>query len=235
MATDVYINIKDLPELTEINNGDYIIVETSTGTHIINFENFLLPTANTVISTTVNQNASSFTTSTSNLSTNINDLITTTSLLSSSQTSANTTISSLSTSVTEISSKLDATSMNLTGLSASYELFRESASKIASTYISKTQITIPAGSNQASDILTLKLGYSYSIADIIITPANKYATKYIGYPVSLNSNTGLVTIAGVKNNPALTINFALSTASISSSEITIAEEDAIYNVILIKT
>ena len=74
MASEVYINIKDLPELTEVNNGDYIIVETSTGTHIINFENFLIPTNNTVISTTVTQNSSSFSSSISQLSSAINSL-----------------------------------------------------------------------------------------------------------------------------------------------------------------
>jgi len=56
MATDVFINIKDLPELTEVRNGDYIIVESTTGTHLIDFKNLIMPTANTLISTTVNQN-----------------------------------------------------------------------------------------------------------------------------------------------------------------------------------
>ena len=29
MATDVFINVKDLPELSEVRNGDYIIVEST--------------------------------------------------------------------------------------------------------------------------------------------------------------------------------------------------------------
>jgi hypothetical protein len=56
MATDVFINIKDLPELTEVSNGDYIIVESTTGTHLIDFKNLIMPTANTIISNTVAQN-----------------------------------------------------------------------------------------------------------------------------------------------------------------------------------
>lgn len=38
----VYQNITDLPETDEIQNGDYLIVETPTGTSIINFQNFLI-------------------------------------------------------------------------------------------------------------------------------------------------------------------------------------------------
>ena len=57
MATEVFINIKDLPEVTEISNGDYILLETSTGTHIIDFQNFIVPPSNTVLTTTVTQNS----------------------------------------------------------------------------------------------------------------------------------------------------------------------------------
>lgn len=74
MASEVYINIKDLPELSEIGNGDYIIVETSTGTHTINFENFLIPTQNTVLTTVVEQNATTLTTVASSLTNNINSV-----------------------------------------------------------------------------------------------------------------------------------------------------------------
>jgi hypothetical protein len=83
MASEIYINIKDLPELSQINNGDYILVETSVGTHTINFENLLLPTQNTVITETVNQNASAFTASISDLSSNISILQTNTNIISS--------------------------------------------------------------------------------------------------------------------------------------------------------
>jgi hypothetical protein len=35
-------NIKDLPQLEEVVNGDFLIVENEIGTHIVNFENFIL-------------------------------------------------------------------------------------------------------------------------------------------------------------------------------------------------
>lgn len=56
MATDVFINIKDLPEISETRNGDYLIIETATGTNLIDFKNFIIPTENTVITTSVTQN-----------------------------------------------------------------------------------------------------------------------------------------------------------------------------------
>ena len=207
MASEVYINIKDLPELTEINNGDYIIVETSTGTHIINFENFLLPTNNTVITTTVNQNASSFTTSVTNLSSIIDST----------------------------STAIDTVSTNLDVLSTSYNTFKDTLSNASSLNIAKAQITIRNGANQGSGVLPIKIGETYTLTDILISPANFYATKYKAYPSSFNTGNGMITLQGARSNPTLTIDFALSTASITTTDVTTAEEDAIYNVFVIKT
>jgi hypothetical protein len=50
MATEVFINIKDLPEITQISNGDYVLLETANGTKIVDFKNFVLPEANTLVS-----------------------------------------------------------------------------------------------------------------------------------------------------------------------------------------
>lgn len=69
MATEIFLNIKDLPEITEPKNGDFILVETSTGTHIIDFKNFIVPTTNTVITTTVEQNTTAILTNTTNIAT----------------------------------------------------------------------------------------------------------------------------------------------------------------------
>lgn len=69
MATEIFINIKDLPEITEPKNGDFILVETSTGTHIIDFKNFIIPTDKTVITTTVEQNTTAILTNTTNIGT----------------------------------------------------------------------------------------------------------------------------------------------------------------------
>jgi len=237
MASEVYINIKDLPELTEINNGEYIIVETSTGTHIINFENFLLPINNTVITTTVNQNASAFNTSVTDLSLNL----TSNSIKIDTLSTNLTTVSALATDLNSNASITDSTistlSTNLNTLSTSYNTFKNTLNSISNTYISKIQITIPIGSNQESGVVTLDPTYNYGIHNILISPANKYASTYSVYPSVFNTSTGLITLKGVKFIPSLSINFALSTASVSSTESVnfLAEEPAIYNVFVIKT
>ena len=74
MATEVFINIKDLPEVTEISNGDYILLETSTGTHIIDFQNFIIPQSNTVLTTTVTENSNAVIVLSSSVNTNINTI-----------------------------------------------------------------------------------------------------------------------------------------------------------------
>jgi|688.fasta_scaffold1020002_1 hypothetical protein len=43
---NIYVNIKELPQLDEVQPGDLLIVETDTGTNVIDFSNFVLPPEN---------------------------------------------------------------------------------------------------------------------------------------------------------------------------------------------
>lgn len=45
--TVAYTNIKNLPHIYNIENGDYLIVETQQGTQIIDFKDFIIPLENT--------------------------------------------------------------------------------------------------------------------------------------------------------------------------------------------
>jgi len=49
----VFTNIADLDEIDEIQDGEYLIVETPDGTRIINFQNFLIPIENTTFEQTI--------------------------------------------------------------------------------------------------------------------------------------------------------------------------------------
>jgi hypothetical protein len=49
MAQDIFINIADLPQASEITAGDYFIVENAAGTQIINFADIIIPVENTLI------------------------------------------------------------------------------------------------------------------------------------------------------------------------------------------
>jgi len=219
MATEVYINIKDLPELTQVNNGDYILIETSTGTHILNFENLLLPTQNTVITTTVNQNASAFTTAVTDLSTAANTLFNNT----------------------------DTVSANLQTLSASYEANKNSLSVLANTYIASGLVRIKTGDSTGT--IVINAGSQYNSNNILISPANKYAALYPAYIDNINSTTNLITLRGTFNTKSIVytntnssalsvnngdLNSILNTLTLSTTYIT-AEEDALYNVFVIKT
>jgi len=219
MATEVYINIKDLPELTQVNNGDYILIETSTGTHILNFENLLLPTQNTVITTTVNQNASAFTTAVTDLSTAANTLF----------------------------NNIDTVSANLETLSASYETNKNSLSALANTYISSSLVRIKTGDSTGT--VVINAGSQYNSNNILISPANKYAALYPAYIDNINSTTNLITLRGTFNTKSIVytntnssalsvnngdLNSILNTLTLSTTYIT-AEEDALYNVFVIKT
>lgn len=83
---NIYVNIKELPQLDEMQPGDLLIVETDTGTNVIDFSNFILPPENvtfygeitqlqedvTTINTELSTATSNFTTSASNLITELN-------------------------------------------------------------------------------------------------------------------------------------------------------------------
>lgn len=204
MANEIFINIKDLPELTEPANGEYLLLETSTGTHIIDFANFIIPTANTVITTTVEQN----TTAILNLSTGY-------------------TIGDAA-----LSSRIDTTNTNVETLSTFIQELSSTVGTFQNVYVGKTQITIPFGGSQASNILSpLSTSINLLASDFIITPANGYATKQNAYITEITN--GVVTIKGGFYKLYAEVS-ALSSKTLITSEVGLAEEDAIYNVIAIK-
>jgi hypothetical protein len=46
IGDNIYVNIKELPSIEEVQPGDYLIIETDTGTNICDFVNFILPPEN---------------------------------------------------------------------------------------------------------------------------------------------------------------------------------------------
>lgn len=46
IGDNIYVNIKELPSVEEVQPGDYLIIETDTGTNICDFTNFILPPEN---------------------------------------------------------------------------------------------------------------------------------------------------------------------------------------------
>ena len=204
MANEIFINIKDLPELTEPANGEYLLLETSTGTHIIDFANFVIPTANTVITTTVEQNT--------------------------------TQILSLSVGYTAgdaaLSASIENTNTKLETLSASTLELSATVGTLQNVYIGKTQITIPYGGSQGSNILSpLSTSITLAASDFVITPANEYATKQSAYITTIDN--GVVTIKGGFYKLYAEVS-VLSSKTLVTSEVGLAESDAIYNVMAIK-
>lgn len=192
MATEVYINIKDLPELSEINNGDYILVETAEGTHTINFENFILPTENTLLTTTVEQNAITLreaTSAISILSTKVDGLSVSVNDLDG---------SNLPTKITSISNELVSVSTEL-GFQIKDVSDRFTAGiavinkELEGYFINSKQFTISSGGNSSTEILFAGRN-DISQEHIMISPYNRYAADHPAYVDNLNMAAGTVTI-----------------------------------------
>jgi hypothetical protein len=210
MANEVFINIKDLPELTEINNGDYIVVETSTGTRILDFENLIIPPENNVLTTTV-------------ADTNIS-LIALSTVLDNTNTSLQNLQTNFDESITNayytLSSDIDAVNTKLENLSTNVELTQK-------IYLAKCVITIPALAKTGSNVLQptmSNLGLSFE--DISVTPANLYAARFPAYVQSIIDETGVITIRGGFTR------YDVSGGSTVAVDI-VAEQEAVYTVMAI--
>jgi hypothetical protein len=80
---NIYVNIKELPQLDEVQPGDLIIIETDTGTNTIDFSNFILPPENVTFYGEITQLQedvatinTELSTATTNFTTSANNLIT---------------------------------------------------------------------------------------------------------------------------------------------------------------
>jgi hypothetical protein len=61
MATETFVNIKELPEIDGINEGDYLIVETPNGTSILNFDNFIITKDNVTFASLLSTDSNNYT------------------------------------------------------------------------------------------------------------------------------------------------------------------------------
>lgn len=109
IGNNIYVNIKELPSVEEVQPGDYLIVETDTGTHICDFANFILPPENVTfygeiqsLETEFNLLSSNIQSTTTTISAISAQLITT---INSTITSTNTQIASLSNTYTDFFTK----------------------------------------------------------------------------------------------------------------------------------
>lgn len=71
VSDDLFVNIKSLPATYDVNVGDYLIVETTTGTRIIDFKDFLITLDNTTFKSIIEAQSTAII----ELSTTVNSLL----------------------------------------------------------------------------------------------------------------------------------------------------------------
>jgi hypothetical protein len=139
-GTKLYTNIKELPVTTDITNGDFLIVETPTGTNILDYTDLLITLDNTTFAGVISGN--------------------TTDILSL-QTQFNTLSSTLTTQVQEVSAQTDR--------SYTYAVFSLTTYSSAGADVNSGERNIPIlnGSNIAS--ITLNTTTSFNIGTSAVT------------------------------------------------------------------
>jgi hypothetical protein len=207
MAKDIFVNIMDLAQVTEVANGDYIIVETPNGTRIIDFQNFIIPNANLLLSNAVEENTTailSATTTLNNLGIDLNLQLTTldTKIATSSATileQSNQFNSTITSKVEEISAAVDLFNLSLTdvtnaAISGAHDLI----------YVGTADVDIQKDSTKTSFGLTPEFPTGLDMFHISITPTNAYAAKNMAFVTAINDANKLITITGAFSgtNPA---------------------------------
>ena len=200
MAQDIFINIADLPQASEITAGDYFIVENAAGTQIINFADIIIPVENTLITpqviantTTIQTlsiaNEKSFETITTNvekLSTNINKIdelltenIKDTLSLGTSATLAFNSIDRINILLSQAGEKSDSSITRLDKI----EDKMNALSRVNTQFMEPYLITYGYNETAAVNVMFTKypgMG-DIGLEDITFAPINEYAKRYTKY------------------------------------------------------
>ena len=238
MATEVFINIKDLPEITEISNGDYVLLETANGTKIVDFKNFVLPEANTLVSTKVSLVENQLSSFSTTFNTKYDTLI-----------SQN---ASITTNFQTLCSRVLTTSLEYFG---KVEITINQNNNQGTAVISPLPSSSILDSIQISDLIIYPLNEYAAKFPAYVMDFNKstglltikgsfYKTKFAfsaAQPIPITTTTTgvLCTVDATTYASSLTIANAsllniLNTATITTEFIP-AEENAIYGIVVIKT
>lgn len=238
MATEVFINIKELPEVTQISNGDYVLLETANGTKIVDFKNFVLPEANTLVSTKVGLVENQLSSFSSSFNTRYDTLI-----------SEN---ASIQTNFQTLCSRVLKTSLEYFGKA---EITINQNNNQATAVISPLPSSTTLANIQLSDLIIYPLNEYAAKFPAYVMEFNKstglitikgsfYKTKFSfsaaqTIPITTTTTGVLCTVNASTYASSLTISNdsllnILNTATITT-EFMPAEENAIYGIAVIKT
>jgi len=209
MAQDIFINIADLPQASEITAGDYFIVENAAGTQIINFADIIIPVENTLITPLVETNTKNIESLTLSAE-KINESLLEFTTVNNSITSINSNINTIKADITSIVSRNDSMDSTSSTLSSKILTLEEQLTNLATSnnsFIRQHKISFPRNST----VLTIMFDQYYdnmsqiSEADIMFVPVNEYAwasTKNISVSdISLNNKSYTLKVnASFKSN-----------------------------------
>ena len=167
---NAYLNIKELPEITDIISGDFLIVETPTATSILDYDNFIITLDNTTFGDTIVSNT-----------TNI-------AAVSSSVASLNTTltsqISSLSSNLTsQISSLSSSTARSNTFVTFSISNYTANPTILQQSNVSSVTL------EPSTSAVTINFATNFSNANYCITTGVTSATPVVIFNTSSNTNS----------------------------------------------
>ena len=238
MATEVFVNIKDLPEVTQISNGDYVLLETANGTKIVDFKNFVLPEANTLVTTRLNVAENQLSSFSTTFNTKYDTLV-----------SEN---ASITTNFQTLCSKVLSTSLEYFGKA---EITINANNNQGTAIINPLPLFSILETIQNSDLIIYPLNEYASKFPAYVTEFNKttglitirgsfYKTKFAfsasqAIPITTTTTGVLCTVNASTYASSLTISNdsllnVLNNATITTEFIP-AEENAIYGIVVIKT
>lgn len=207
--SNIYVNIKELPIIEQATPGDLLIVETNTGTSIIDFENFILTPDNTTFYSDIVQN----TTNINTVSANVNSLSSFINTVSANSYGYTRSVSSqLTTLIRQVSSDQDTNLEVVSGQLTTNLVTFTAAALLPFAYVSyKDNVATPVTIINCSQSTTIK---SRSI-DITVDFTNSVNSSNYITNISFQHSTPLYIQSLVKNLD--TLNITLSTLSATHS------------------
>jgi hypothetical protein len=166
---DIYVNIKELPLINQVQAGDFFIVETTAGTNIVDFSNIIIPPENTTFYGEIEQ-----------LQTDV-DALSTLYVL---QTALITTVSSI------LDTKIDTTSAELVEkIDNTYNVFYENFLFVQGGGSWDPTTNVSPQSGIRCEFLRTDIGSYTVIFDDTVAACNVSSSADITYVTSIAGNT----------------------------------------------
>ena len=209
---NAYMNIKELPEITDIISGDFLIVETPTATSILDYDNFVITLDNTTFGDTIINNTTNIAAVSSDVIDLENTLTANVASLSSQDLNTNSRVSNLSSQVSILSSQVTETNLQVLALSSQTNL------QILALSSQTTSLSTSTARNNTFVTFSLP-NYNSTNSPVILQQSNVSSVTLnttasavvVAFKTNFENDTYCITTGVTNGTPVMVVNTSAGT------------------------